>query len=173
MKAVNVEFLRAGIEKILRIETLIREIMKALQITVDYLDRTVTLNSGGADKVMKKIKTLDDLRGLPWKVKLKKQKAAKQLEPDLVKILDGFSTLQLTNDDDPKNVDFWESHLSLMSMYFKKEYDLKRWLTKTLSAIDFWQKQNSERQSRTPKGLRARIDRWLRKEYSNLETGKR
>ena len=148
--------------------------MKALKITVEYLDRTVTLNSGNADLVMKKIGTQGDLRGLPWKVKLKKRKeAARPLEPDLVKILGELSTLRLVNDDDPQNVDFWETHLRLLSMYFKKEYDLKRWLTKTLSAIDFWQKQNPERQSRTPKGLRSRIDKWLRKEYSNLEMGRR
>lgn len=147
--------------------------MKAIKITVEYLDRTVTLNSGSADRVMKNIGNQDELRGLPWKVKLKKQTATKQLEPILAEILGEFSTLELVNDDDPKNVDFWEGHLKLSSMYFKKEFDLKRWLTKTLSAIDFWQKQNRERQSRTPKGLRARIDRWLRKEYSNLEKGQK
>lgn len=147
--------------------------MKALKITVEYLDRTVTLNSRDADKVMRKFGALDDLRGLPWKVKLKKQTTDKQLEPDLAKILDLYPTLELVNDSDPQNVDFWERHLNLASMYFKQEFDLKRWLTKTLSEIDFWQKQNLERQSRTPKGLRARINRWLQKEYTNFETSRR
>lgn len=43
--------------------------MKALKITVEYLDRTITLNSGDADKVMKEIGA--QVLGLPWKVKLK------------------------------------------------------------------------------------------------------
>ncbi len=148
-------------------------LLTALKITVEYLDRTVTLNSGNADRVMKKIGTLDDLRGLPWKVKLKKKTTAKQLDPDLAKILDLYPTLELVSDSDPQNVDFWERHLNLASLYFKKEFDLKRWLTKTLSEIDFWQKQNFERQSRTAKGLRARVNRWLQKEYTNLETSRR
>ena len=148
--------------------------MKATKITIEYLDRTVTLNSRDADKVMKKLRTLDDLRGLPWKVKLKKQTTAKQLEPELAKILDLYPTLELVNDSDPKNVDFWESHLDLLSLYFKKEFDLKRWLTIELAKIDFWQKQNSEKQSRTSKSLRARVNRWLHREYvKQLETSRR
>ena len=50
--------------------------LKATKITVEYPDRTLTLNSHEADLVMKKIATLDGVIGMKWKVKLKKSTAA-------------------------------------------------------------------------------------------------
>jgi len=120
--------------------------------------------------VMKKIGTLNDLRGMKWKVKLKKV-SQKKLEPSLVLILNDFKTLELVNNDDEKNIEFWEGHLRLLSLYFKDEYKLKVWLTKILSGINFWQMNNSARQSRSPHGLRRRINSWLMKEYGKLEKG--
>ena len=148
--------------------------MKAIKITVDYLDRTVTLNGHEADLVMKKLVKMG-MRGLKWKVKLKKGKAApKALEPDLVAILDQFKTLQLVNDNDPKNIEFWEGHLRLLTIYFKSnEFQINLWLTKILTTVDFWQTNNPERQSRTKKGLRTRINTWLMKEYGKIEKGQR
>ena len=100
--------------------------MKAKLITVEYQDRIITLNGQQADIVMKKIIN-SGLRGMPWKVKMKKVVPGKNLEPDIKKILDGFSTLQLVNNDDADNVEFWEDHLKLMSQYFDNEFNLKTW----------------------------------------------
>ena len=145
--------------------------MRAAKITVDYPDRTITLNGQQADLVMKKIGTLTDLRGMKWKVKLKKIQTGKKLEPSLVKILDGFSTLQLVNNDDAENVEFWEAHLKLMSLYFDSEHKLKIWLTKNLHNIHFWQMNNSKRKSKVASRLRQRINTWMDKEYGKLEKG--
>lgn len=145
--------------------------MKAKTITVDYPDRIITLNGQQADIVMKKIGTLRDLDGIKWKVKLKKIQPGKKLEPSLKKILDGFSTLQLVNNDDPENVEFWEDHLKLMSLYFDSEFKLKVWLTKNLHNIHFWQMNNSKRKSKVASRLRQRINTWLDKEYGKLEKG--
>jgi len=144
--------------------------MKAKLITVDYPDRTITLNGQQADIVMKKIAN-SGLHGMNWKVRMKKVQPGKKLEPDIKKILDGFSTLQLVNNDEPENVEFWENHLKLMSLYFDSEYKLKSWLTKNLHNIHFWQMNNSKRKSKVASRLRQRINSWLDKEYGKLEKG--
>ena len=144
--------------------------MKAKLITVEYPDRIITLNGQQADIVMKKIVN-SGLHGMNWKVKMKKVLPGKKLEPDIKKILDGFSTLQLVNNDDPDNVEFWEDHLKLMSQYFDSEFKLKTWLTKNLHNIHHWQMNNSKRKSRSAPRLRQRINSWLDKEYGELERG--
>lgn len=146
--------------------------MKAIKITVDYPDRTVTLNGQQADIVMKRIGATGDLRGLKWKMNLKKIKPGNKLEPSLKKILDCFSTLQLVNNDDADNVEFWEGHLKLLSLYFTDEFKLKVWLTRILSSIHFWQMDNPTRKSRVAVRLRQRINSWLNKEYGKLEKGR-
>ncbi len=143
--------------------------LKAIEITVEYKDRIISLNGTKADIVMKKI--INSGLQMNWKVKMKKVQPGKKLEPDIKKILDGFSTLQLVNNDDPDNVEFWEDHLKLMSLYFDSEYKLKVWLTKNLHNIHFWQMNRPLRKSKVAHRLRQRINSWLDKEYGKLEKG--
>jgi len=146
--------------------------LKASKITIEYPDRFVTLNTDEAEGVMGYIRKIPGVMKLNWKVKNKNNlSTVKTLDPDLKKILDQYGTLQLVNNDDELNIEFWETHLNTLSLYLGTEFEIKRWLTKHLGNINFWQR-NNKRQSRTAKGLRARIQTWLMKEFRNLEQGK-
>ena len=92
---------------------------------------------------------------------------------DVVEIVRKYATLNLVIDDNTKNVEFWDGHIDIMSDYFPSDGEMKRWFNSRMFEINTWQRDNPHRASKSSKGLRQRISRWLAKEYQKLEVTKR
>lgn len=85
-------------------------------------------------------------------------------------ILSKYHSLELVNLDTKTNCEFWDGHVDLMDGYFSNNDSMTRWFKLEMANIDQWQRENPQRASRTPSGLRRRINSWLMKEYQKLET---
>jgi len=92
---------------------------------------------------------------------------------DVVGIISKYPTLSLVIADTVKNGEFWDGHVDIMSNYFPTDSEMKRWFNQKMFEINNWQRDRPHQQSRTAKGLRQRISRWLGKEYQKLEVTKR
>ena len=92
---------------------------------------------------------------------------------DVIEIVSKYTTLALVIEDTEKNAEFWDGHVDIMSNYFPTDSEMKRWFNQKMFEINNWQRDRPHQQSRTAKGLRQRISRWLGKEYQKVEVTKR
>jgi len=92
---------------------------------------------------------------------------------ELLDILKRYQTLNLVTINEIKNVEFWDGHIEIMSDYFISDSEMKRWFNSRMFEINTWQRDNPQRASKSAKGLRQRISRWLSKEYQKLEVSRR
>jgi len=108
--------------------------MKALKLTIDYDDRTVTLNGHEANLIMKKIVTLDGIRGPNWKVKLKKGKVThkKDVWKNSKELMTSDKFIELLRKDKRRYINLIAEYADEQKIDFKTKGQWHEFITRNL-----------------------------------------
>jgi len=108
--------------------------LKATNITIEYPDRTVTLNGQEAGLVVKKIAMLDGIIGMKWKVELKKNAAApkKDVWKNSRESMTSDNFIELLRKDKRRHINLIAEYADEQKVYFETKGQWYEFITRNL-----------------------------------------